>query len=148
VDFYSTEGDHGVLSGTIAVVKMSEMDALAETVRRLGLTLSNQLSSVEGIQCYERYTRPGNVFFDLDDFLIHNSKESRPNEYNDFLAQLGRTVIYAGHTDSFYSAAYANSGFVTVNHFSGLNVFIPWSRTTPLIPEYQKTNWYKTVYTQ
>jgi hypothetical protein len=132
---------------TIAVVKSSELGALAETIRRLNLNF-NELTSVDGIQYYERYSRPGHVFFDLDDYLHRIRATTMPTEYNSYKAQLDRTVIFADHTEYFYSAPQINSGRVKINYFSGLNVFIPWSQTLPLIPAYQQTEWYKAVYSQ
>jgi hypothetical protein len=133
-------------SATVAVVKMTVFDALAESVRRLNLNL-NELTSVDGIQYYEGMIRPGHVFFDLDDYLGTIRKNIVPTEYNAFKAQLERTVIFADHTDRFYSDFGLNQSH-PVTHYSGLNVFIPWSQTASLIPYYQQTEWHKAVYAQ
>ncbi len=70
-----------------------------------------------------------------------------PTEYNAFQTQLGRTVVYAGHTGKIYSA-FGGGGYVSINHFSGLAVFIPWSRTASMFDMYSGTEWYRTVYTE
>ncbi len=137
----------GYPHATIAVVKTSELDALAETIRRLNLNF-NELTSVDGIQYYERYSRPGHVFFDLDDYLSRIRATTMPTEYNSYKAQLDRTVIFADHTEYFYSAPIINSGRVKINYFSGLNVFIPWNNTSPLFQDYRQTEWYKAVYAE
>ncbi len=135
-------------SATIAVVKAAEMDALAESVRRLNLTLTEQVDSTDGIQYYERYSRPGHVFYDLDDYIRRIRATTAPTDYNNFKAQLERTVVFKDHTDYFYSDAQLNEGTVRVDHYSGLAVFIPWSKTAALIPEYRQTPWYAAVYAQ
>ncbi len=132
---------------TIAVVKASEMDALAESVRRLNLT-QGEVSSTTGIQFYEGLSRPGHIFYDFDDYLTRIRKESMPVEYNAFKAQLERTVIFKDHTDSFYSGypRITDGSVVPITHFSGLAMFIPWSQLSAYIPYYVETEWYKAVY--
>ena len=148
VEAYRADVMHpGLPHATIAVVKASEMDALAESVRRLNLGL-NELTSVDGIQYYERYTSPGHVFFDLDDYLIRIRKDRMPVEYNAFLAQLERAVVFKDYTEYFYSDSRFDEGTVRVDHYSGLNVFIPWNETAPLFSDYRQTAWYRAVYAE
>lgn len=142
VDWY-TEGNGGRPCATVSVVKTSELDALAAAIARLDLTV-NELASVEGIQYYEGYTRPGHVFYDLDDYL---GRVRTGTDFDAFRAQLERAVVFAGHTDTFYSDFGARTQH-PITHFSGLAVFIPWSATTSLVPSYQQTEWYKAVYRQ
>ena len=143
--YWSEDMEPGYPYATVAVVKAAEMDALAESVRRLNLT-HNEVTSTNGIQYYERYTDPGHVFYDLDDYIGHIRATATPTDYNDFKARLDRAVIFKDHTGYFFSNAQLNAGTVRVDHFSGLAVFIPWSQTAPLLPEYQQTEWYKYVY--
>ncbi len=146
VDYYR---DHGGTHpcATVAVVKTSELDALAESVRLLGLRL-NEVSSTSGIQYYERLVRPGHLFYDLDDYLGKIRATTMPAEFNAYRQQLARTVIFAGHTATFFSAVgnRSNGKFIPVDSFSGLAVFIPWSQTAAFIPDYRQTEWYKYVY--
>ncbi len=137
--------ESGYPHATVAVVKTSELDALAESVKRLNLRL-NEVTGVGGIQYYERFTTPGHVFFDLDDYISRIRASVTPTEYNEFKAQLDRTVVFKDHTEYFFSAAQLNNGTVKVEHYSGLNVFIPWSQTARLVNWYQQTEWYKYVY--
>ncbi len=141
--------------GTIAVVDMSQIGALTETIRGLNLRFGELTSDedIQGIQYYEGFARPGHVFYDLDDYLSTIRKETNLTGYNAFKAQLDKTVIYAGHTDTFFSQFRNGSSmfggqFIPVTHYSGLNVFIPWGRTESLFPDYQKTEWYKAVYAE
>jgi hypothetical protein len=148
VDYYTNVGDTGVFSGTIAVVKMAELENLATTVSRMNLIFDELNPDTEKIQYYEGIGN-GHIFWDMDDYLIHIRKERTPTEYNAFKAQLDRTVVYKGHTDSFYTDAFLNKGLIKINdNFSGINVFIPWSRTESLKSYYEQTEWFKAVYAQ
>ncbi len=131
------------------MVKTAELDALTESVRRLNLRL-NEVTSVAGIQYYERLTRPGHLFYDLDDYLRRIRATVTLAEYNAFTQQLARTVIYDDHTETFYSEVgnRLDGRFITIDSFSGLNVFIPWSETVSFIPDYRQTEWYKAVYAE
>ncbi len=144
VEYYRSKLD-GIRSATVAVVKMDEMEALAEAIRQLELR-PDMLASVEGIQYYEGYMVPGHVFFDLDDYLTQVIKGSDPEGYAAFKEQFDRTVVFADHTDSFYSNLRYFKGYIDVDHYSGINVFIPWRGTASLLPYYEQTEWYKAVY--
>jgi len=135
-------------SATVAVVKTAQMDALAETVRALNLKI-NELASVEGIQYYERISRPAHLFYDLDDYLRVTREATMPTEYKAFKEQLKLTVTCSEHTDSFYSQyrdGTVGGAFVPITSYSGLAVFIPWSRTASMLDMYRQTAWYKYVY--
>ena len=149
VEAYRADAMHpGFPHATIAVVKASEMDALAESVRRLNLRL-NEVTSTTGIQYYEGLSRPGHLFYDCDDYLSRVRGDAMPTEYQAFKSQLERTVIFKDHTDSFYSDfPHGFGGTVPVTHFSGLAVFIPWSQTSAFLPYYRETPWYRAVYAE
>lgn len=148
VDYYRGKSDDYPCA-TVAVVKTSEMDALAESVKRLNLMNGESDPYEYGIQYLERFYTPGHLFYDLGHYLETIRKNSVPTEYNAFRVQLDRAVVYAGHTERFFSAFGGDGGgYVTVNpdHFSGLAVFIPWSRTASLWEDYRQTAWYGYVY--
>ncbi len=68
-------------------------------------------------------------------------------QYKAFAAQMAETVVFNGRTDNFYSHLVSRFGTVIpITHYSGMNVFIPWSGTAQLIPMYAQTEWYKAVY--
>jgi hypothetical protein len=145
VESYRAGEMHEIRCATVAVVKSSEMDALAEAVRRLNLRV-DEVTSTTGIQYYEGYTRPGHAFYDLDDYLSRIRAGSA--EYGAFTVQLARTVLFSDHTDTFYTDATFNRGEIYITRFSGLNVFIPWSGMSVLIPDYRQTEWYRDVYAE
>lgn len=150
VDWYRGQNGDSA-SATVAVVKTSELGALAEAIGKFGLNLADRLTSVEGIQYYEGFARPSHVFYDLDDYLSRIRKETMPTEYNAFLAQLEKTVVFKDHTDKFFSqfkngGTYVGGQTIPVTHYSGLNVFIPYAGTTLLIDAYRQTEWYRAVY--
>ena len=146
IDYYGGLSDDYACA-TVAVVKMAEMEDLAEAVEGLNLRSGELDPEAQKIQYLERLSNPGHVFYDLDDYLGAVKKETMPAEYNAFRAQLDRTVVYAGHTGKFYSD-FGGGGYVSVEHFSGLAVFIPWSRTASLFEMYRQTEWYKDVYSE
>ncbi len=135
----------GYPCATVSVVKTSELDALAATVRNLSLP-HIYTGSVSSIQFYEGFVTPGHIFFDLDDYLQLASQNS--SLLAAFRAQLDRTVTFAGHTPTFYTDFPEHHGRqYPVTHFSGLSVFIPHSGAPlSLMPYYEATAWYKAVY--
>ncbi len=145
VDWYE-EQYNDARSATISLVDTSQLDALAAAIGLLNLNV-NELTSVEGLQYYEGLSRPAHLFYDIDDYLSRIRGTTMPTEYNGFVAALDRAVVWAGHTDEFYSGYPAPLGqMIPVNHFSGVAVFIPWSATAVYVPAYQETEWYRTVY--
>jgi hypothetical protein len=146
VDAYESGEMNVRRSATVSVVKSSELEGLAGAIRNFNLKL-NELTSVEGIQYYEGFATPAHVFYDLDDYLNTIRGSVMPAEYNAFRAQLDRTVIFRDHTETFYSAFPTTFGTtIPVTHYSGLNVFIPWSGTSAFISDYRQTEWYRDVY--
>lgn len=145
VDYYGSRSSYPY--GTIAVVDMSTMEAFATTVKSLNMKFNELNPDAENIQYYEGISA-GHVFWDMDDYLIHARAETNPAGYNAFKAQLEQTVVFAGHTSEYYTNAFTSQGPKPINHFSGLNVFIPWSRTSSLFEEYRQTEWYKYVYAE
>ncbi len=148
VDYYKSQPSHR--SATVAVVKMEEMGLLALAVKKLNLR-ENEVTTTEGIQHYEAITKPSHLFYDLDDYLRTIRAASTPVLYNEFTAQLKRTVIFKDHTETFWSAYRSGQGgregtFITVDHYSGLDVFIPWRGTASMMDMYRQTDWYKIVY--
>lgn len=143
VDFYRIRDNYA----TISVVKTSQLEALAQSVR--AIVRNENWTPVDlsatPVQYYEELSN--HVFFDLDDFL-RNGISPDSEQYKAFLAQMAETVVFSGHTDNFYShMIYPGNGTViAITHCSGMNVFIPWSGTASLIPSYEQTEWYKAVY--
>jgi hypothetical protein len=144
VDYYERQRPDYACA-TVAVVKTAEMDALAETVRRLNLGFGELNPETQNIQSFERISTPSHVFYDLDHYLSTIRGGTMPAEYNAFRAQLDRTVVYCNSTKRFFSI-FDHGGYVDVKHFSGLAVFIPWSGTNPLMDMYRQTAWYEYVY--
>ena len=129
---------------TVAVVKTSELETLATTVKAIRQAPAgvNEVDPVQsGIQSYEGLRN--HVFFDLDNYMQALSRDDALLAA--FRTQLDKTVVWSGHTDNFYSDIGAG-GVRPITHFSGLAVFIPWSGTSTLRPLYEQTAWYEAVY--
>jgi hypothetical protein len=146
VDYYRESGGTHPCA-TVAVVKMSQIEALTATIAAMGLTFNELTSDEVGeIQYYEGITKPAHVFYDLDDYLRRITRID-PAMYEAFTSQLALTVVYSDHTEQFFSGfPYRVGTRVPVDRFSGLNVFVPWSGTTPLFDDYRQTQWCRTVY--
>ncbi len=146
VDWYR-EGNSDVHPcATVAVVKTWELDDLAMSVRdiaRSGLW-TNVDPSRTPVQYYEGMA--SHVFYDLDDYL-RNGIAPTSDQYRAFTAQLEKVVVFDDHTEMFYSD-YGVRTTHPINHYSGLNVFIPYVAWNSLIPAYRETQWYKYVYEQ
>ncbi len=129
---------------TIALIKMSEMEDLARSVRLLntgGLMDGNELN-FSRIQHYEGLNT--HLFYDVEDYLSQAAVNKAL--YEEFYAQLKRTVVFKDHTTSFFSAYPGGSGSViriNSDGYSGLSAFIPWSGTSRLESAYHNTEWYR-----
>lgn len=137
----------GYPCATISVVKTDELEKLAASVR--AIVRSSAWAAVNPsttpVQYYEGMSK--HIFFDLDDYL-RNGISQTSDQYRAFTAQLGRTVIFKDHTETFYTGAFINTGRIKINHYSGLNAFIPWDGWALLEPLYRETAWYKSVYAE
>jgi hypothetical protein len=142
------------LSATVAVIRTSELDALALAVKELraGGFRYDLNPETEQLQCYEAF-RYGSVFYDLNHYM--ESGVLNRSLLTAFRNQLDRTVVFADHTETFFSN-YPIQGIGTdipVTHYSGLSTFIMpnsvWNGSTnvnTLTSSYRQTEWYKYVY--
>ncbi|MDR2890838.1 MAG: hypothetical protein LBV18_04460 [Alistipes sp.] len=143
--------------GTLSLVRTDRLESLARSVRAImespewaGMTNPATASTVEGddvgVQFYDGLRT--HVFYDLGDFVRKGGVDTESALYRDFEAALSDAVVYAGHTEFFYSNMYTNTSgvYIPVDWFSGLSTFIPWSGTAPLMPFYEETAWYRDAY--
>jgi hypothetical protein len=146
VDYYKTFNDYPY--GTIAVIDMGQMDALAATVRDIfgGTHREPDAATAAGFQTYEGLET--HVFYDFRQYIGYCSLEGPL--YDKFAAQLERTVIYKGHTEMF-PTAFPSGGHITAmplspDHYSGVNCFVPTTATERLTGYWKETAWYRYVY--
>jgi hypothetical protein len=146
-DFVAYYRNYDIPSGTVSVIKADKLEPLMQSVRAIrlgGLDIIDP--DARGIQSYENLSR--HVFFDLDDY-IQNAMQSPQNIalYSDFRDKLHKAVVFEAHTDSFFSRLAGHGSYnLPITTASGLSTFIPWTKTAPLQPYYQQTEWYKDIY--
>jgi len=145
-------------SATLSVIKMSEMQNLALTVKAAinGVLINEKTLTADSIQ---RFDRPNklilngqrrNRYFDLGHVIESLSTNLH---YASFLTQLDHTVIWKSHTKRFllqdmpdgvpYYAEY--DGFFIERH-SGLTTYIEQTVYPFLNSAYRNSSWYKAVY--
>ncbi len=146
-DYYRTHKWSSWRSGIISVIKTSELDALAASVRKIrraGYNSVDPSAPASGtIQFFEG--RNPHIFWDLDDYMRNFAQNT--DTYDAFVAQLGKTVTYKANTPTFWTRYGGPDGLdIGVTHHSGLTAHIPTSATSSLNQVYQQTAWYKAVF--
>jgi hypothetical protein len=145
-------------SATMSVIKMSEMQNLATSVKTAlnGVKLNESTLQVDNIQ---RFDRPNklifsghrrNRYFDLGHVIENLASASHDAA---FRAQLDKTVIWKGNTNRFLLANYANGtpnfsvydGFF-IEHHSGLSTYIEQTVYPELNSAYQNSAWFRAIY--
>ncbi len=145
VDYYKSLRDYPY--GTVSVIDMSRMDALAASVRdiRRGSHRDPDAATAAEFQTYEGLET--HVFYDFNQYIDYCSLDR--SLYESFATQLEQTVIYKGHTEMFptilTSANYIVPMPIAPEHYSGINCFVPTTATARLTGFWDDTEWYKYV---
>lgn len=129
----------GVYTGSIAVVDCSQLDALANAMRKVNQAVED-LAEPNKLQTYDGGTN--HLFFDLGDYVNQACKDQTNKQA--FEQQLRNTVVTTFTLDKFWSS-YINANFYPVNTevFSGLTTSAP-SRLCR--ESYPQTAWYKATH--
>lgn len=139
VDYYENKTLESY--ATISLVRTSGLEMLDGAVRAIysDTRFNPALDPVAAeLQYYEGLRAPGHIFWDLDDYL--QAASTSGELLAEFRVQLARTVVWAGHTDAYYSDY--DGGAHAVTHFSGLSTFIDYPAAALLMPAYRDTEWY------
>ena len=146
-------------STTMGLIKMSEMQNLAKTVKEAlnGTPLNESTLTVDSIQRFDRPDKLIGViypkrsrYFDLDHTIENVASAS---QYAAFRTQLEKTVVWKDNTKRFLLANYSNgspnyvqyNGFFIKRH-SGLTTYIQQSVFDALNKTYENSSWYKAIY--
>ena len=145
-------------SSTLGIIKMSEMQNLATTVKEAlnGVKLSESTLTVSDIQRFDRFKlisngKLGYRYFDLD-HVIENLATS--SQYAAFRAQMDNTVVWKANTKRFLLGNYGNGtpnyaeydGFFIERH-SGLSTYIQQSVFQEALNSvYENSSWYQAIY--
>ena len=131
---------------TVSILKMSEMDALAEVTKTVlqGMEINEDNLSVS-IGEMQRFDRPnahiaGSIkrpcFFDLGHTI-----ENIVSDYSAFSSQLEKTVIWKASTASFLPG---QSGF-NISYHSGLTTYIEQAVYPELNAKFKNSKWYQAI---
>lgn len=139
VQYYRTYSSTNVRwnSATIGVVKMNEMEALAQSTKAFFQKVSSPdilTERVGEIQSFDRYNP--HVFFDFKQMVEVLAEYGYQTEAEAIYNQLNKAVIYTDQTEKFDQ--------IVINTNSGLTSYIPIqsSISDKLKATYQTLSWY------
>ena len=115
--------------GAIAVTRCSELDSLANIVKRI-----NRQSTTKSLQIYDGYEP--HIFYDLGDYM--NAACTDEVLKSEFSAQLEKTVPYKTHTQKVY--AY-EIGTIDIKSYSGISTSEPSQNKK--CDSWKETSWAK-----
>ena len=135
-DYYANHPKGGNwCSGTLSLVKASELGALAQAARKAVGSAGE--AGAGDVWRYPLIATMPNVFYDLGDYInVMGIEEDKAA----FREQLARTVIYKVATPTF------NSVEIPTGRYSGLSCYIPQSRWQTMNNYYSTLDWAQTVY--
>lgn len=126
-------------SGTISVVRMAEMNALAAAFKEV-VAHGKALSEVDrnALQYYDRLK--SHLFYDLDHLAVALT-EGTPNGsavYDAFQTALEKAIVYKKATAKFIT--------IPITHFSGLSAYVPYGgKKAEHDNAFMATSWNKAV---
>ena len=88
----------------------------------------------------EHLTSQYHALYDLDDYI---SRLATAGQYEAFRQALDKAVIYKANTPRSY---YANGGYIAIDRFSGLSIYVPQAELPKLNEWYEDLEWYRYVY--
>ncbi len=133
-EYYSTNVGY---SGSIALIDCSQMDALAQAMKRVNASAQKDYNT-DDIQSYEGQLN--HIFFDLGDYVDKAYGDNDAKKA--FNEQLSRTVKSKYTLNSFYSR-YGVNGVYDINVFTGMSTSAP---STLYRSAYEQTAWYKATH--
>ena len=116
-------------SAAISLVKISEMQALANFTRKINLALTQD--QIDKVQVYDRNGRP-NVFFDFRDYVAQVASTKEMEQLDELL---DKAVIFKRSTPKLIN--------IYIPKHSGLSVYIPQAGLPRLNEAYEDTDWYR-----
>lgn len=124
-------------SGTISLIKCSQLDALASAMKEVNQHLKDKYS-LSSIQTYEGGIN--HLFFDLGDYVDKACDDD--NAKSRLHSQLEETVSTKYTLDKFWST-YVSSNFYYITSYSGLSTSAP---SILCRDSYEQTAWYKATH--
>ena len=124
-------------SGTISLIACSQLDALAEAMKRVNKSMNKEYQLSE-IQTYEGGTN--HIFFDLGDYIDKACSDS--GAVTAFRTQLAKTVPAKFTLDTFWTT-YVNPDYYPITSYSGLSTSAP---SVLCRDAYIKSAWYQATH--
>lgn len=126
-------------SGSVSLIDMSQMEALAQAFQRVRATGINEEVQATAFQRYDGLSKP--LFMDLGEYVNLTGNDTRAKE--EFMTQLDKTVP-ARYTLSTYYSAWGVSGRypISSSSYHGLSTSYP---SEFYRDAYYQTAWYKAV---
>ena len=138
-EYYNYYANHPIggswQSGTLSLVKASELGALAQAARQAVGSVGE--SGVGNVWRYPLLATMPNVFYDLGDYVNVMGNEDGKAAFEE---QLARTVVYKVATPKMFGEE------VPSDRYSGLSCYIPQSRWQDMNDFYSTLEWAQTVY--
>lgn len=135
--YNSKQGDYR--SATIALYDCSQMNALAESVAPIIDRFRSQIPGLD-ISNIQRFDRNRNhTMFDMQNVVATLIPDQNDLIRTQFEQQLSRTVICKYNTEWMF-------GSFQVKTFCGISMYLPRAQYTDLNPDYENTEWCKTIY--
>lgn len=147
-------------SSTMSLIKTDELGVLAATVKSAlkGTRMDESTLTVDSIQTFDRPRKLINSsvsvkksrYYDLDNVV---DSLASTTDYNTFVKQLNKTVVWKAATKRFLLGNYSNGtpdfnsydGFFIKRH-CGLTTYIERSEYTFLNSKFEESSWYKAIY--
>lgn len=138
VQYYRSKTNIIEQSATIGVVKMSELETLAQRTKDFYTKFNSAYTLVDRadeIQIFDRYYP--HLFFDFKQMIDVLAEYGFQDEADALYTQLSKTVIYENHTDRFMN-------IYDIKTCSGISGYIPIKSTisNKLKATYQTLSWY------
>jgi Clostripain family. len=136
MDYYSSR------SGAISLVKTSELESLAASVKNIVAGSKATKVDATKIQGYEGFNP--HIFYDLEQYMQALTSDKALLE--SFSAALGNAVLFHDHTSTFetsYGASPETS--IKIGNSCGLSCYIKSDAFPQVYAEYLKTSWAKVV---
>lgn len=127
-------------SATVALVRTSELEALAGSVRDLIALDPSFDVDADSVQHFENMQE--HVYHDLADFVSRIAPGTAA--CRQFETQLARTVLFTDHTPYFYSAYGYGSHWVGIESCCGVSAYIP-APGRSLNADYARTAWAEAI---
>lgn len=128
-------------SGTISLTRCSELNNLANSMKKVLEASASKKVDATTIQGYEGFAP--HLYYDLEQYV--EALTTDKTLLDNFKSALQKTILYESHTSSFYSGVGPNRGNIQLLHSCGLTSHIENSKYPDTHKAFLKTNWAKSI---